>query len=61
MMKSVTTVENRKERRRSLGLRFFTLAAAACIAGVAAGGLQREATGRDQGRDRSGATIERCG
>jgi hypothetical protein len=31
MMKSVTTMENRKERRRSLSLRFFALAAAACI------------------------------
>ncbi len=30
-MKSVTTVENRKELRRSLILRFFALAAAACI------------------------------
>jgi len=31
MMKSVTTVENRKEGRRSLSLRFFTLAAAAYV------------------------------
>jgi hypothetical protein len=30
-MKSVTTMENRQERRRSLGLRFFALAATACL------------------------------
>jgi len=30
-MKSVTTVENRKEGRRSLGLRFFALAAVVCV------------------------------
>ncbi len=30
-MKSVTTVENRKERRRGLRLRFFTLAVAALV------------------------------
>lgn len=30
-MKSVTTVENGKERRGSLGLRFFALTAAACL------------------------------
>lgn len=30
-MKSVTTVENRKERHGSLNLRFFALAAAACV------------------------------
>jgi hypothetical protein len=30
-MKSVTTMENRKECRGSLGLRFFALAAAVCV------------------------------
>lgn len=30
-MKSVTTVENRKECRRNLGLRFFALTAVACM------------------------------
>ena len=33
-MKSVTTVENRKEGRRSLSLRFFTLAAAVFVSAL---------------------------
>jgi hypothetical protein len=37
-MKSVTTVENRKESHRSLGLRFFALAAAACISAMVLAG-----------------------
>jgi hypothetical protein len=52
-MKSVTTVENRKEQGRSWSLRFFALAAAACIAVSLLAGC----SGRQPGETR--AEIER--
>jgi hypothetical protein len=48
-MKSVTTVENRKEWHRSLGLRFFALAAAACMAASLLAGC----SGRHPGETRA--------
>jgi len=38
MMKSVTAVKNRKERRGSFGLRLFTFAAGVCFAALLLGG-----------------------